>query len=1376
MKEEGGGGGGGGDDVVHVDVLASLRLVGEILGLSKRGSAAAAKMACGVLLGLEYEHGASVEKKEKKKKEEEEEESEERLFKRNIHATALQIAHGETRTSVMDHDANATTTSPSTYGVENLFEQSREESGSARAARFVAAAERLAERREVSLYATTTTSTSWKHSDGKEINRAEVTMQATPVRFTRHREVLTMLISLSRLLTHGDESCSGTHRRHGRRSRVDENHRQRIGDDGIMYNASTPFLFAEAAAILGADTDGFDASVRLPFGDPSGGVHSTDTATGAGHEWVMSPVSGGQHNAFDWMYVPASDVSEGDSDSLGEDDVYGDVDPEPDLSSWVNIGNASAAASRKGVPGDAYTWSGRRSCVGRSAFLVDDNRGQWPQTFAVHLLSLLQGSSTDFSSSSLALEKSQLAVLAEVRETMRIRRRVEQALSHYGSSSHGHVAQGLGIAMQSVLRAHDACVHRLSQKYANGNDTRMADDRGSSAAKSRMPSPIHLLLLSRELRSQLRILHEIPFKASWSPQECSTNFLDYLYEKLSDDIAEDDGTSALLRFLFTAACRPFARNVYQWIYEGTADNTSLAFVLCEETESTRASSAMHVPKFFRRNSCLHQLLWCGRQLRILTQIPATRDAILRVARRSVMRTGAIVGEESMRTAVGGTPASEGTPMSTSAKLLECMFGTEALETGSTADVRGPHQKLQEEDALTSRHITFDLHALRETADLLMSIAEENNAEVDQLMRCIETDHADRLEQARASRQRKRDESAKMRAALDEAVVSAMADEVQASARKVARIKSRIVRTRWKRAIESVIFQLRNPRKTMAGGKFVDDSGWNSGAEDGLSMKSGSINDHGDRESAAPSTPGAPSSSSLSSSDVVSSGAKREIVFDEIAEGNEISTQSNQEDQGTHECSARSSRHAWPMVSDPFPAAGKRSDSVPRLTLTSSASTSPAGHGAATTDNASPSPPVVEGDTAAFKSNEAGDSAPNPKTNSSSDVLAIVSEASSPSENDDESCSQSRAPVSVVVDTCIHAAIRQQYLLTSRALLSVLHGPTFNMQGQFEALKNYFCLGIANFGDSLLSEIVSHLPALHHSRSASTAVARGGANGILDKLLDNALKDACCDTDSFSTKLSLYWRSASSSGAAGSMAKDGGGAASRNSLDIWDSIRLGCTLEWPMTLVFNKAALTRYARIFQYLMKLRHVNSLLIAAWTNVSREASKGAHHGKEHRRRLWKLQLLRAEASQFVSVLQQHASTEILGDARVCESLMYKANDIGELGSAHQYHVEVVSRRGCLLGKEQHRLKSIIDEALHALVTVLEHLQLHGIDDVCVDDSKWSVLLETEAFFLRRLKFLGRVLKNVADHGQMGGGGRAMMGLYLKLDYNGYFSCKFGI
>lgn len=235
----------------------------------------------------------------------------------------------------------------------------------------------------------------------------------------------------------------------------------------------------------------------------------------------------------------------------------------------------------------------------------------------------------------------------------------------------------------------------------------------------------------------------------------------------------------------------------------------------------------------------------------------------------------------------------------------------------------------------------------------------------------------------------------------------------------------------------------------------------------------------------------------------------------------------------------------------------------------------------------------------------------------------------------------------------------------------------------------------------------------------------------------------------------------------------------------------------MTLVFNRATLSRYARIFQYLMKLRHVNSLLIAAWRDIGLVASgrdlaraggaggppadvespsgspspfKSSFHfvsDRELNRRLWKVQVLRTEAAQFVSVLQQHASNELLDDDRLCESLRGSVNDIGELAAAHQYHVEVASRRGCLLGREQQRVRSILEEALNALVAVVEFLRLEGVREVCASDAKWATLLEYQAFFLRRLKYLSRVLKALAGHGQL-------YSLFLKLDFNGYFTSKF--
>ena len=95
---------------------------------------------------------------------------------------------------------------------------------------------------------------------------------------------------------------------------------------------------------------------------------------------------------------------------------------------------------------------------------------------------------------------------------------------------------------------------------------------------------------------------------------------------------------------------------------------------------------------------------------------------------------------------------------------------------------------------------------------------------------------------------------------------------------------------------------------------------------------------------------------------------------------------------------------------------------------------------------------------------------------------------------------------------------------------------------------------------------------------------------------------------------------------------------------FDALVFDYAVPFPLSLVVSRVALTRYQLLFRYLLSLRHLETLLISAWTDHSKVLS-WRHHSTNPRierakRRAW---TLRARMLVFVQQLIYYCTAEVI-------------------------------------------------------------------------------------------------------------------------------------
>ena len=95
---------------------------------------------------------------------------------------------------------------------------------------------------------------------------------------------------------------------------------------------------------------------------------------------------------------------------------------------------------------------------------------------------------------------------------------------------------------------------------------------------------------------------------------------------------------------------------------------------------------------------------------------------------------------------------------------------------------------------------------------------------------------------------------------------------------------------------------------------------------------------------------------------------------------------------------------------------------------------------------------------------------------------------------------------------------------------------------------------------------------------------------------------------------------------------------------FDALVFDYAVPFPLSLVISRVTLTRYQLLFRYLLSLRHLETLLVGAWTEHSKSAT-WKHKSKNKRIEMWKRKAwtLRARMLVFVQQLLYFCTSEVI-------------------------------------------------------------------------------------------------------------------------------------
>lgn len=245
----------------------------------------------------------------------------------------------------------------------------------------------------------------------------------------------------------------------------------------------------------------------------------------------------------------------------------------------------------------------------------------------------------------------------------------------------------------------------------------------------------------------------------------------------------------------------------------------------------------------------------------------------------------------------------------------------------------------------------------------------------------------------------------------------------------------------------------------------------------------------------------------------------------------------------------------------------------------------------------------------------------------------------------------------------------------------------DLNGHLKALKDYFLLAKGDFFQSFLEESrqLMHLPPRLSTAEADLMIpfqlAALKTIGDEDKYFSRvSLRMPSFGITVKSSQLDLPKTKAYVDGDSSVQSE----TSLEVPLDGWDGIALEYSVDWPLQLFFTQEVLSKYRRIFQYLLRLKRTQMELEKSWaSSMSQDHSDFAKHRNDdrscltlHQRRqrfrpMWRI---REHMAFLIRNLQFYIQVDVIESQwNVLQSHIQNSHDFTELVGFHQEYLSAL-------------------------------------------------------------------------------------------------------
>ncbi|AQK84400.1 Gamma-tubulin complex component 4 [Zea mays] len=187
----------------------------------------------------------------------------------------------------------------------------------------------------------------------------------------------------------------------------------------------------------------------------------------------------------------------------------------------------------------------------------------------------------------------------------------------------------------------------------------------------------------------------------------------------------------------------------------------------------------------------------------------------------------------------------------------------------------------------------------------------------------------------------------------------------------------------------------------------------------------------------------------------------------------------------------------------------------------------------------------------------------------------------------------------------------------------------------------------------------------------------------------------------------------------------GKAASELTLDGWDSIALEYSIDWPLQLFFTPDVLSKYRKVFQYLIRLKRTQMELEKSWAAVmhkdhadfsdyckDRKNNSATQLRRQRSKPLWRV---REHMAFLIRNLQFYIQVDVIESQwNVLQSHVQDSHDFTELVSFHQEYLSALVSQSFLdIGSVSRILDSIMKLCLQFCWSIEQYETRPNISEI---------------------------------------------------------------
>ncbi|XP_052750312.1 gamma-tubulin complex component 6 [Galleria mellonella] len=310
----------------------------------------------------------------------------------------------------------------------------------------------------------------------------------------------------------------------------------------------------------------------------------------------------------------------------------------------------------------------------------------------------------------------------------------------------------------------------------------------------------------------------------------------------------------------------------------------------------------------------------------------------------------------------------------------------------------------------------------------------------------------------------------------------------------------------------------------------------------------------------------------------------------------------------------------------------------------------------------------------------------------------------------------------------------------------------DMYEHLRSLKDYFFLMDGEFSRSICHNLFSKLTKTLNPQELLNF-------GTLHNILDKALGSSISHVHKFSENLSFTITESPLS-------------FQHSSPDVLQCLSLTYAVDWPLNIILSQEALLRYAKVFQFLVKMRRIFWVL-----GEDFEALKlSVKLSKQHSRRLLRspqyisIQIYRHIMASMIRALDNYiVTTCILTSWTEFENDLKKARTLDDLYECHVVYIKKVLFR-CLLNNRSTPVMKLLNDIFTVILKfsrVLKAGEWHQREaDGNFTHTSYAQLQELFHLFEKLAKYLHKVVTKLMECGYQ----RHLVELLTMVNLNGYY------